>query len=109
MANGPERKGWRSLIPRWKADRDLTTRLSTEASAGRQPEADRYSPVAGLGSSTSPPSGGPAGREQGRSFASSRDDKGADAPDGPEPIGPGLYIVLIVATAGIVLAVWLVR
>lgn len=32
--------------PYWKIDRDLTNRMSNEASAGRQPVADRYSPVA---------------------------------------------------------------
>lgn len=32
--------------PFWKIDRDLTNRVSNEATAGRQPVADRYSPVA---------------------------------------------------------------
>lgn len=32
--------------PFWMIDRDLTNRISNEASAGRHPVADRYSPVA---------------------------------------------------------------
>lgn len=32
--------------PYWKVERDLTNRMSNEASAGRHPVADRYSPVA---------------------------------------------------------------
>jgi hypothetical protein len=34
--------------PFWKFDRDLTNAMSNEASAGRQPVADQYSPVADL-------------------------------------------------------------